>query len=110
MSATIKHSVELECNICRSYGYFENFTAEPVDFDNKITMVDGWALKTSEATILQYSCICPECYKYFVSAKSIGVDVAARRSELLKGLVLARQLAEFKKDRVENKDNNEGNN
>lgn len=110
MSATIKHSVELECNICRSYGYFENFTAEPVDFDNKIKMIDGWALKPSEVNKNQYSCICPECYKYFVSAKSIGIDVASRRSELLKGLVLARQFAELNGNRVENTDINEGSN
>lgn len=110
MSATIKHSVELECNICRSYGYFEDFTAKPVYFDNKISIIDGWALKASEVSKNQYACICPECYKYFVSAKYLGIDVATRRSDLLKGLVLAKQLAESKEDRVENTDINEGSN
>lgn len=110
MSATFKHSVELECDICRSYGYFENYMSELVDSGNKIAMIDGWALKTTEVHKNQYACICPECYKYFVSAKCLGIDVAYRRSELLRGLVLARQLAESKENRVENTDNNEGSN
>lgn len=110
MSAIVKNSIELECDICRSYGYIENYKVELIDLTKKIMMIDGWVVKTIEKNSNEYTCICPECYKYFVSAKDLNIDVHDRRSHVLKGLALIMATEELKENRVKNTDNNEGSN
>lgn len=110
MSAIVKNSIELECDICRSYDYIENYKVELIDFDKKIMKIDGWVVKTIDKNSNVYTCICPECYKYFVSAKDWNINVHDRRSHVLKGIALAMELDELQENRVENTDNNEGSN